>query len=69
MLLTLCFVATLVAFFAALGRGSVPREERVPWTQWTARDVAANVVLGGRRLLQLDQRNPRSRRRRMYLRG
>ena len=68
MLLTLCFVAVLVAFFAALGRSSVPRAERVPWTRWTARDLLANVVLGGRMLLQLDQRNPRARRRRMYLR-
>jgi hypothetical protein len=58
MLPTVCFVALLVAFFAALGRSTTPRAERVPWTRWTVRDLLANVVLGGRRLLELHERNP-----------
>jgi hypothetical protein len=58
MLPTICFVALLLAFFAAFGRATTPRAERLPWTRWTARDLLANVVLGGRRLLELHERNP-----------
>lgn len=58
MFATLLFLCLVVWFFAALGRGATPHAERLPWTRWTARDLLANVVLGGRRLLELNDRNP-----------
>jgi hypothetical protein len=58
MLPTVCFVALLLAFFAALGRSVTPRAERVPWTRWTGSDLLATVVLGVRRLVELHERNP-----------
>lgn len=55
---TLCFVLAVVWFFAALGRGATPKAERLPWTRRTPQDLLPNVVLGGRRLLELSERNP-----------
>lgn len=60
MLSTLMFFVALVAFFAALGRNTLPREERLPLTRWGARDLVANVILGARRLVQLHERDPRT---------
>ena len=66
---TLAFVIAVVWLFAALGRGSTPPAERVPWTRWTPRDLLANVLRGGRRLLELDERSPRASRRRTPFHG
>lgn len=64
MFLTICLVISFVAFLAALGRSVTPRAERLAWSRWTARDLLGNVVLGGRRLIELDERNPMTRHRR-----
>ncbi len=58
MFATICYIALVVAVFAALGRGTMPKSERVPLTRWTARDLFGNALLGVRRLLELDARNP-----------
>lgn len=67
MLATLCFVLALVWFFAALGRGATPRAERLPWARWGARDLLANVALGVRQLVGLNERNGRMPDKRTYL--
>jgi hypothetical protein len=43
---TLFFIALVVAVFAAFGRGSTPRHERLPVGAWTFADVNANVRRG-----------------------
>lgn len=58
MLPTICLAVASVAFLAALGRSAIPRAERLPWTRWTAKDLIGNVVLGCRRFVELNQRNP-----------
>lgn len=69
MLATFCLVIAVVWLFAALGRGATPHGERLPWTRWTPRDLLANVVLGGRRLLELNERNPMTPHRRTPFHG
>ena len=36
----------------------MPRAERLPWVRWSLRDLLGNVVGGGRRLVELHQRDP-----------
>jgi hypothetical protein len=43
---TLFFFVLVVAAFAALGRGSTPRHERLPVGAWRLTDVTANVRRG-----------------------
>lgn len=45
---TLFFIVLVVAAFAALGRGSTPRHERLPIGAWHSADVTANVRRGVR---------------------
>ncbi|GAB3256563.1 hypothetical protein [Arthrobacter pigmenti] len=45
---TLFFIALVVATFAAFGRGSTPRHERLPVGAWHFADVNANVRRGFR---------------------
>ncbi len=56
---TILIVVALVASLAAFGRSTVPRAERLPWTRWTAKDLIANVVVGCRRFIELNERNRR----------
>lgn len=58
MIFTICLVVLVVAFYATLGRSATPRAERLPVSTWTAKDLLRNVVLGYRRHLELDRRNP-----------
>lgn len=51
-LFIMLFIMLLVVFLAALGRSAIPKGERVPWRTWTLRDLAVNVVRGGRVLLE-----------------
>lgn len=53
---TLLFLLLLTLFLGALGRSATPRTERLPWWTWTLRDLTANVVRGGRVLVELNQR-------------
>lgn len=54
--MSLLLPLVLAAFLAALGRSAVPHSERLPWRTWTLQDLAANVVHGGRVLIDLHQR-------------
>lgn len=45
---TLFFIALVVATFAAFGRGSTPRHERLPVGAWSFADVNANARRGFR---------------------
>ena len=58
MLATLCFALVVLTFLAALGRSAMPRAERLPWARWSLRDLLGNVIAGGRRLVELHQRDP-----------
>lgn len=53
---TLLLLLLLTAFFAALGRSAIPRDERLPWWTWTLRDLTANVVRGIRVLADVGER-------------
>lgn len=57
---SILLVALFVGFLAALGRSSIPVPERRPWTRWSAKDLAGNVVLGARLLTELHERDPRT---------
>ena len=52
----LVFLVLLLAFFAILGRSSMPRIERVPLLSWGFRDLAANLVLGVRVFIVMSRR-------------
>lgn len=56
---TLLFLLILTVVIAALGRSAIPGDERLPLPRWTLRDLAANVVRGGRVLGQRHQRQCR----------
>lgn len=58
MITTLCFVAIVIAYLAALGRSASPRAELVPWGDWSKKDWVANVGRGMTRLVELQNRNP-----------
>lgn len=49
---TVLFLVVLTAVFAALGRAATPARERLPWTRWSAGELATNVVRGVRVLLE-----------------
>ncbi len=36
----------------------MPRAERLPLVRWSLRDLLGNVLAGGRRLVELHQRDP-----------
>lgn len=72
-MMTLLYLALLVASLAALGRYTTPSAERLPCHSWTLRDLAANTLRGirvsselseGQRRLwdRLDERPPRYQR-------
>lgn len=67
MVATICLALAFLAYLAALGRSAMPRTERLPVTRWTARDLLGNVVVGGRRLIELHERNPMTPHRRTPL--
>lgn len=53
---TLLLLLVLTVFLVALGRRAVPRHERLPWWAWSSRDLAADLVRGGRALVTLHRR-------------
>lgn len=55
---TLLFVVLLAAWLAALGRGSLPRRERLPWPAMTVSDLARAVLTGCTVLDRLNARRP-----------
>lgn len=53
---TVALLVSVIAFYTALGRATLPPDRRVPWTAMTARDVALAVVAGVRELNRLHER-------------
>jgi len=53
-----CLLVAVCVWLAAMGRGSIPKEERLPLRSWSSSDLARNIILGARHLARLHQRNP-----------
>lgn len=50
---TILLLTMVTVFYTALGRTTVPRDQRIPWMAMTLRDVATAVVAGFHELNRL----------------
>lgn len=52
-MLTILFLSLLLLHLAALGRSTSPPAERLPWRNWTMRDLLCNALRGAQFMLAI----------------